>query len=197
MFSKTIWACIRFSSRSMPTYWSFTSTPSNTFEVPEAIEIFELTILTVVIGFFRIIRPIWKSFKPTFEHILSNLRHHKTLLEEQATAIIGRTQQIHITQYNSDAQQIRDHLKRYERDRQKFVDTERDRQELQHTTVQAWFASPDVEREHLDICHDRERYPKSGDWILDQEKVKAWLSPDQPVNSMLCINGNPGTGKYN
>lgn len=127
---------------------------------------------------------------------MENLRHHKNLIEEQATAIISRTQQDYIIQYHSDAQRIRDHLQRYDRDQQKFADTEKDRQEGQHSQVQAWFGSPDVETEHLDICVDREKYPKSGDWILEQETVKTWLSPDEAVNSILCINGNPGTGEF-
>lgn len=77
---------------------------------------------------------------------------------------------------------------------QKLAEAEQERQERQHSQIQTWIASPDVEYEHLEICQDRQKYPKSGQWILDQEKIQNWLSPDASTNSMLWISGNPGTG---
>ncbi|GFF40986.1 hypothetical protein IFM58399_06111 [Aspergillus lentulus] len=62
-------------------------------------------------------------------------------------------------------QQIRVHLRQ--------VDKEiLDLNERELNEVRSWIAGPETETEHNSICHDRKQYPSSGDWILDEAKVK-------------------------
>ena len=75
-----------------------------------------------------------------------------------------------------------------------FVEAKKEKEDRQHEQLQAWIASADVEREHLEIQRDLERYPSSGHWILNQEKIKNWLCSEGLTNSILWVSGNPGTG---
>ena len=136
--------------------------------------------LIVLVAFFHFLKSVWKSFKPTFNHILGRLRSHRELLEKNIAMMNTRS--------------IQEHFSNYERDKQEYLENQKDRLTRQHEQLQAWIASADVEREHLQIQHDLSKYPKSGQWILENEKIQDWLLSAEPPNPLLWINGNPGTG---
>ena len=151
--------------------------------------------LTVELALKQVIRAVWKSFDPTFKHILDRLGSHRQLLEMKVKTLNSRTLNNHVSRYTEDMRVIQYHLQGYQKSCDEFVEAEKDRQEKRHDELQGWIASPDVEREHLDIQDDLQQYPGSGHWILSQDKIKDWLCPDNSTDSLLCVNGNPGTGK--
>jgi hypothetical protein len=132
---------------------------------------------------------LWKNFNATFDDILRRIRSHKAFVMDKATTMYSQR-----GLFATDMQDIRNHIQQYERDRLQFLDTEKERQAARYNEVQEWIASADVESEHYKICYDLENYPNCGDWILNQQKVKNWLSPDGSTHSILWINGRPGTG---
>ncbi|KAF7136711.1 hypothetical protein CNMCM5793_006029 [Aspergillus hiratsukae] len=137
--------------------------------------------------------PLWKDFGQRFESILHRIRSHTTLLEDKTRAIYNNN----TGKYDVDAQEIRDHLRQVEKEILDLNEREAKRHEIKFNEVRSWIAGPETETEHNNICRDRKHYPSSGDWVLDNAKVKDWLSPDpdQSSSSILWINGRPGTGK--
>ena len=71
---------------------------------------------------------------------------------------------------------------------EKKIDNDMDRN-LLHQTL-SFDAALDMERRHTDI--EESRLPGSGDWLLKEHLFSQWVQRDFPV---LCILGNPGTGK--
>ena len=136
--------------------------------------------LTVLVAFFHFLKSVWKSFKPTFNHILGRLRSHRELLEKNITMMNTRS--------------IQEHFKNCELERQEYLENQKERLAKQHEQLQAWIASADVEREHLEIQHDLEKYPKSGQWVLNNDRLDDWLRSAEPSNPFLLMNGNSGTG---
>ncbi|KAL4786749.1 hypothetical protein BJX76DRAFT_354925 [Aspergillus varians] len=139
-----------------------------------------------------VFKPLWEDFSPTFESILHRIRSHSRLIEDK-----GRYLYSHPAQYDMDMQGIREYLLQIEKGVFDLKHRELERRETKFNEVRDWIAGVDSETEHNDICRDRNRYPGSGSWILDNGKVKEWLSPDpdQSSSSILWINGRPGTGK--
>lgn len=48
-----------------------------------------------------------------------------------------------------------------------------------------------------DMGHRRlpdQRYPTSGDWILEERSFLQWLNPDDLSSDLLYLNGMPGAG---
>ncbi|KAL3477934.1 hypothetical protein BJX99DRAFT_225121 [Aspergillus californicus] len=139
-----------------------------------------------------VFRPLWKDFGPTFENILHRIHSHRMLIEDKT-----RTLYSHPEQYDMDMREIRDHLRQMRHDVLDLREREAKRQEQKFDEVRDWIAAAETETEHSNICRDRKRYPNSGDWIVDNPKVKYWTSPDpdQSYSPILWINGRPGTGK--
>ncbi|GFF64862.1 hypothetical protein IFM62136_06099 [Aspergillus lentulus] len=69
-------------------------------------------------------------------------------------------------------QQIRVHLRQVDKEILDLNEREAKRHENMFNEVRSWIAGPETETEHNSICHDRKQYPSSGDWILDEAKVK-------------------------
>ncbi|KAL2808471.1 hypothetical protein BJX63DRAFT_439377 [Aspergillus granulosus] len=124
-----------------------------------------------------ILKPLWQDFEPTFQGILNRMRAHKRLVEDKA--------------------RIRGHLHQLEEEACKLQLQEDERKQMRYLEVADWIAGAETETKHNEICHDLKSYPGSGTWILDNAKVKDWLSPDsdQLASSILWIHGRPGTGK--
>ncbi|KAL2850313.1 hypothetical protein BJY01DRAFT_261588 [Aspergillus pseudoustus] len=139
-----------------------------------------------------IFKPLWQDFEPTFKGILNRMRAHKRLVEDKTRAIYSDP-----GQYELDAQEVREHLRRLEDDALKLQIEEDKRKQTRYLEVVDWIAGAETETKHNDICRDLRSYPGSGTWILKNDKVKNWLSPDpdQSASSILWINGRPGTGK--
>jgi hypothetical protein len=95
-----------------------------------------------------------------------------------------------------DNHEIRVHLRQVEKEILDLNEREVKRHETKLKEVIGWIAGEETETEHNETCRKRNQHPGSGDWILDNDKVKAWLYPDpnQSTSSVLWINGRPGTG---
>ncbi|KAL3466522.1 hypothetical protein BJX64DRAFT_284458 [Aspergillus heterothallicus] len=139
-----------------------------------------------------IFKPLWQDFEPTFQGILNRMRAHKRFIEDKSRAIY-----IEPTQYELDAQQVREHLHQLEEDARKLQLEEAEQRQTRYLEVVDWIAGAETEEKHNDIRRDLKSYPGSGSWILSNDKAKYWLSPDldQSVSSILWIHGRPGTGK--
>ncbi|KAL4918902.1 hypothetical protein BDW62DRAFT_180053 [Aspergillus aurantiobrunneus] len=139
-----------------------------------------------------VFKALWKDFDPTFQSIVLRIRSHSTLIEDKV-----RVAYSHPGQYETDMQGIRDYLGKIEKDIVDLNEEENKRREKKFDEVRDWIAGTESETEHRKICRDRSHHPSSGDWILENGRVKEWLSPDpdQSYSSILWINGRPGTGK--
>ncbi|KAL4885914.1 hypothetical protein BJY04DRAFT_230145 [Aspergillus karnatakaensis] len=139
-----------------------------------------------------VFKSLWKDFYPTFDSIVHRIRSHTTLIEDKA-----QMSYTHAGQYDLDMRGIREHLIQVD----KLISERKEKNEKQREKklkeVLEWIAGAESSTEHKNICHDRDRYPGSGAWVLENGKVQDWLSPnpDQSYSSILWINGQPGTGK--
>ncbi|KAB8225072.1 hypothetical protein BDV33DRAFT_164515 [Aspergillus novoparasiticus] len=155
-----------------------------------------------------VFRPLWKDFETTlFDRIVHETGSHRIMIEDKTMALYS-----HPGHYTMDAQEIRDHLESTSNDMRLSKQNHQKAREKMYDVVRCWIAGAagvsgvedvadvvgaETESDHNNICRDRGFYPGSGSWILENGKVKKWLSPEpeQSSNSMLWINGRPGTGK--
>lgn len=143
-----------------------------------------------------------------FDVIVRETGSHRIMIEDKTMALYS-----HPGHCTMDAQEVRDHLESTSNNMRLSKQEHQKAREKMYDEVRCWIAGaagvsgvedvPDVvgaetESDHNNICRDRSFYPGSGSWILENEKVKKWLSPEpeQSSNSMLWINGRPGTGSY-
>ncbi|KAI9376649.1 hypothetical protein BJX61DRAFT_530663 [Aspergillus egyptiacus] len=139
-----------------------------------------------------VFKSLWKDFTPRFENILRRIRSHRDLIEDKVRAIYS-----HPEGYDVNMQEIREHLRNTEKDVLDLEEREAKDRETKFDQVRDWIAGAETETEHNNICRDRKRYPGTGDWILQNAKVKEWLclNPEQFPSPILWINGRPGLGK--
>ncbi|BAE55442.1 unnamed protein product [Aspergillus oryzae RIB40] len=155
-----------------------------------------------------VFRPLWKDFETTlFDVIVRETGSHRIMIEDKTMALYS-----HPGHCTMDAQEVRDHLESTSNNMRLSKQEHQKAREKMYDEVRCWIAGAagvsgvedvadvvgaETESDHNNICRDRGFYPGSGSWILENEKVKKWLSPEpeQSSNSMLWINGRPGTGK--
>jgi len=128
-------------------------------------------------------RSLWKDFNSRFQHILNDLKRQKEIVRDYANQI---------------------HIQNYESDRLKVLE------EFEHTKAQSsagkkvfvieWIGAPWTVLDHEALCSVRqEQYDATqrwtGRWILENEELKAWLSPLVPKASTIWINAVPGAGE--
>ncbi|KAH8689020.1 putative zinc finger protein [Talaromyces proteolyticus] len=139
-----------------------------------------------------VFRSLWNDFSDRLTHLLLRIRSHNTIIEDNIRVYLNSQ-----GQPIDDAHEVREHNLRIEQDALQFERKETERQEKRFNKVCEWFASLDMESRHHSICHDRNCFPKIGEWILEEQKVKTWLSDDvtELPGSMYWVNGRPGIGK--
>jgi len=135
---------------------------------------------------------MWKDFDSRFKRILNSLRQHRQMIAEQAQLLYQR-------QYVRDRNEMLNFVLKYRRDREQDME-ERDRQteaeaRKSHREVLQWFSAADTtasDQQHFTSI--RKEFPGTGNWILENEKVKNWREAETPMYSMLWMNGKPGAG---
>lgn len=132
----------------------------------------------------RIFDSVWKTFRTKFSPVLGSLRRHRELLEQvKLTATFGEIQttrralQETIEKSNEELKKVFNNI---QQKRKQILDKMRS-----HGA-------------HNDLGHGRlpdQRYPTSGDWILEEHLFLQWLDPSELSSNLLYLNGMPGAGK--
>lgn len=133
-----------------------------------------------------------------------NSQQHRALQDTRQRIVdVQRRTNDHIMRYQSDWQDIQNHINQYENDRvillEQAAASEAQRKDLQYTEVLRWLRSPEFKNSeilrHAKLQRDQGVCPETGKWILREDKVAEWMAPDPPSHSMLWIHGKNGTGK--
>lgn len=140
----------------------------------------------------QIFRSLWKNFESRFRSILQALSRHRELIAEQAGLL-------HHQQYRHDMQAMLRHIQQYQHDREKSIENDQAREEAdaqrKRREVLQWFSAAETIRfDQENYSATRRQYSGTGDWILENEKVKNWIEEDTPISSILWMSGKPGAG---
>ncbi len=126
----------------------------------------------------QLFRASWKDFETRFGHILQSLEDLKKLVERKATQLDIRATQTH----RAAAKAQFDELMKQEDKRRRIA-------------VAAWLNGAKSHLDQHEAKVTRKAYPRSGRWLLDRPKMKAWLdfrSGDKPLLWLCAI---PGAGE--
>jgi len=58
-----------------------------------------------------------------------------------------------------------------------------------------WLSAPDASLDQEACVSKREDIPETGQWILENPKVKDWLDPANSSVPVFWVNGIPGAGE--
>ncbi|KAI1339051.1 hypothetical protein F5Y15DRAFT_416361 [Xylariaceae sp. FL0016] len=61
--------------------------------------------------------------------------------------------------------------------------------------VRQWLSPYDSNLEQISCIKEKENFPQSGQWLLNDDLFKKWYGPLYCVNPLLWLNGIPGAGK--
>ena len=125
----------------------------------------------------QLFRSAWKDFAARFQHILDDLCRHKALIETQASPT-----QIQETQTE------RAYLQN------QFNMTEDNRRMRTQLDVINWISAVDSILDQEAAMAIRQDHPTSGQWLLDDKKMRAWMDPSSSLIQFLWMNGIPGAG---
>jgi len=78
--------------------------------------------------------------------------------------------------------------------RNQFKVSEDDERKKRRLDVINWLAAVDSILDQEASSDIRREYPKTGKWILQETRIKAWLDPRNSVVRTMWINGIPGAG---
>lgn len=140
----------------------------------------------------QIFRSMWKNFDSRFKSILEALSRHRQLIAYQADLL-------HHQQYQLDRTAMLRHIHQYREHRARDIKDQEQREEAEaqrkHREVLQWFCAADTTASDQEVFSNKRRqYSGTGDWILENEKVKNWLEEDTPMSSILWMNGKPAAG---
>ncbi|TGO44699.1 hypothetical protein BCON_0473g00060 [Botryotinia convoluta] len=134
--------------------------------------------------------------------VFSKSTRHKALVESQATILQFEKQQKDYTKAETSLSTIQESILRiqeYQRKhlnhKKQFEAIEKEDNKCQRLALLDWLASTDPIPDHEFAVSMRADYPSSGNWILQENKIKAWLDPQQSTVPLLWINGIPGAEK--
>ncbi|KAE8449591.1 hypothetical protein EG329_007921 [Mollisiaceae sp. DMI_Dod_QoI] len=138
----------------------------------------------IALRFFK--RPAWKQlfqaawndFRNKFQHILNDLSRHKSLVESRANIV-----QI------KEAQDLRAEV------RNTFAALEEDQRKKRHLQVIGWLSAPNEIQDQEAATRVRCENPSSGQWLLQDSKIKTWMDKNNSLVPSLWMNGMPGAGK--
>ncbi|KAN0096736.1 hypothetical protein V8E51_015541 [Hyaloscypha variabilis] len=141
----------------------------------------------------RLFRYDWKDFQNTFEELLRQLTQQRQLIAEQALLLRHENSQ-------SGDHAVLALFQRYEQDRSDALNQLRKREEadkdIKHRKLLQWFsAAQTTPMDHEEYRAIRSLNKRSGQWILQNEKIQDWMETDVPVSSILWVNGIPFAGK--
>ena len=128
----------------------------------------------------------WGRFQRRFDGIIDDLKAHEDLVDKTANAITS-----------SDARATREQLAVMRQESLvKVADEEKARAAEQYLAIIGWLKMDDSEQMKLldSVLTGTQKYSGTCDWILQQEKVAAWMRCSQE-SDFLILHGHPGTGK--
>lgn len=164
---------------------------------PTFIDLWTLTIS----AWKQIFKATWKDFDTKFRHILEGLSRHKALIESQATILQFEKQQKEHAKVETSFKAIQEsilRIQKYQREhlnyKKEFEAIEREDNKRQQLALLDWLSATDPILDHESAAAMRADYPSSGKWILQENKIKAWLGSQQSTIPLLWINGIPGAG---
>lgn len=136
----------------------------------------------------------WKDYQAPFEELLKGFKIHAEHLDKFA-----KHQQTQNVQETSS--QLTDHFLRYQEDREAFQrylsKLEEERTDAQYSKVQQWLSNPgdDEETYQARWRNERDQFPGTASWILEDKQVEQWMDKDEPASSILWIYGKKGAGR--
>lgn len=68
------------------------------------------------------------------------------------------------------------------------------RTDEQYVAVRNWIGGQPFSTHHDTVYSVHEAHPATGNWILSQKEVSAWMFEDVPRKSILWLHGIPGAG---
>jgi hypothetical protein len=108
------------------------------------------------------------------------LAHHKALVESRANII-----QIQEAQASRAAAQ------------NNFSVLKESQRKTHHFEVISWLSAPVAALDQEAAAIVRSECPTSGQWLLQDNNMKAWMDLNNSLVPMLWINGIPGAGRKN
>jgi len=76
-----------------------------------------------------------------------------------------------------------------------FAALEKEQRRVQTLAVVNWLSAADASLDQQAYAETRLIIPTSGHWILQQEKIKAWLDPTDNLVPIFWLSGIPGAGE--
>ncbi|CAM1506219.1 Fc.00g058600.m01.CDS01 [Cosmosporella sp. VM-42] len=152
----------------------------------------------------------WRDYDGPFQSLLRAFDYHvqfmRRLLEAKRHQRLRDSQKSandHFIRYQDDREEIQHHISQYERDRNAWNANseaqELDRKHRQKLAVISWLRGPGLgepEKAYQDRFRAiRSEYPKTGGWILREERIRAWVEEGMPQSSILWMTGKKGAGK--
>jgi hypothetical protein len=119
----------------------------------------------------------WKDFQESFKPILNDLLRHRELIESTASL--------------EQIQESRDARAQFQAS---FAALETEQNHKKILAVVNWLSAADSYVDHEAFVVTRLEIPDTGQWILDESKIKNWLDPNQSSIPVLWLNGKPGAG---
>ncbi|KAH0430152.1 hypothetical protein CcaCcLH18_05856 [Colletotrichum camelliae] len=128
----------------------------------------------------------WGRFQRRFDNILKVMDQHATMIDREANA-----------RNIAEARKMRHDLREW-RDQKSLDFTQQEDHDIEkhYRSILSWLNADQSDQIAIadSIAKEEEKYPDVCDWIIQCDKVKSWLQPNQAVSS-LWIQGIPGAGK--
>jgi len=138
--------------------------------VPVVPETLRLPATKVKIAWHKLFKSTWNDFNTQFKRLLENLRRHRHAIENQASLI-----EIEQNQLSREAQE------------------KQDRQSQAFSIIGKLSpANMILDQEIFQRCWSKN--PDFGNWLFDQDKLKAWLDSTNTDAAILWLRGIPGAG---
>lgn len=174
-----------------------------------AVSYTETSLLAAAKDWKRTFSIYWRDYQDDFLRLLEGFdlhaRHLDLLAQHQHKQHVqeySSQQTDHFLRYEDDREVFRQFLYRYEDDRTKLLSQaamqEEERRQDQYSKVQRWLSNPgDDEQTYQARWRDeRDRFPGTSIWILENSQVKDWMDKEEPSNSILWVYGKKGAGTW-
>ena len=125
----------------------------------------------------QLFRSTWKTFETQFQHILSSLSRHKSLIESRANSLEFEQS----LAARAVAQKSFKEIEAAETKRRSIAVTEKLRP-----------SNCNVDQEYA--AQERAGFPQAGRWLLRRNQIREWMSLDSNAVISLWLNGIPGAG---
>jgi nitrogen-specific signal transduction histidine kinase len=135
---------------------------------------------------------LWKPLKEDFDRIISQLKKHILLVDNEATVTGFEHNQEKLEQAFTGLEKLVTNCLRYS---EKAADEQRRTQEilnaLQFREVTCWLSADNPQKSYEAAL--QRIHPSTGAWLLSLHEFHAWLAaPKNQVLPVLWIHGAPG-----